>query len=39
MVRTCASTVPSVGKELPMLLPVPYDVKAGEGAHGLAKLG
>lgn len=39
MVRTSASAVPSVGKELAMLLPVPYEVKAGEGAHGLAKLG
>lgn len=39
MVRTSASTVPSVGKELPMLSPVPYEGKAGEDTRGLAKLG
>lgn len=39
MVRTSASAVPSVGKELPMVVPVPHEVKAGEDAHGLAKLG
>lgn len=37
--RTSASTVPSAGKELPMLLPVPHEGKAGEDAHGLAKPG
>lgn len=39
MVRASASAVPAAGKELPMLLPGPYEVKAGEDAHDLAKLG